>query len=79
MGTDGGGRFDSYESTSDYVGTVTEVDQNNFSYRIGGMYEFDSGWSPYINYATSFEPNLPVLIPMAMHLIHQSVNKSKGV
>lgn len=51
-----GGRFDNYQSTSDYVGTVTEADQNNFSYRVGAMYEFDSGWSPYINYATSFEP-----------------------
>ncbi|MGV3002749.1 TonB-dependent siderophore receptor [Vibrio sp. E150_018] len=51
-----GGRFDNYKSTSDYVGTVTKIDQNNFSYRVGAMYEFDSGWSPYINYATSFEP-----------------------
>ena len=51
-----GGRFDNYEATSDYVGSVTKTDQNNFSYRVGAMYEFDSGWSPYINYATSFEP-----------------------
>lgn len=51
-----GGRFDNYEATSDYAGSVTKTDQNNFSYRIGAMYEFDSGWSPYINYATSFEP-----------------------
>ncbi|WP_017026049.1 TonB-dependent siderophore receptor [Vibrio rumoiensis] len=51
-----GGRFDNYKSTSDYVGSVTEVDQNNFSYRVGALYEFDSGWSPYVNYATSFEP-----------------------
>lgn len=51
-----GGRFDNYEATSDYVGTITKTDQNNFSYRVGAMYEFDSGWSPYINYATSFEP-----------------------
>lgn len=51
-----GGRFDNYQASSDYVGSLTKTDQNNFSYRIGAMYEFDSGWSPYINYATSFEP-----------------------
>ena len=50
------GRFDNYHSTSDYAGTKTDIDQNNFSYRVGALYEFDSGWSPYINYATSFEP-----------------------
>lgn len=50
------GRFDNYQSTSDYAGTKTDIDQNNFSYRVGALYEFDSGWSPYINYATSFEP-----------------------
>lgn len=51
-----GGRFDNYQSSSDYAGSVTKIDQNNFSYRVGALYEFDSGWSPYINYATSFEP-----------------------
>lgn len=55
-----GGRFDNYQSRSDYSDayavTKTDIDQNNFSYRVGAMYEFDSGWSPYINYATSFEP-----------------------
>ncbi|MFV0573999.1 MAG: TonB-dependent siderophore receptor [Vibrio sp.] len=53
-----GGRFDHYESRSDASGIVTEANQNNFSYRIGAMYEFDNGWSPYINYATSFEPEV---------------------
>ncbi len=55
-----GGRYDYYKSTSDYVGYLTEVDQNEFSYRIGMLYEFDSGVSPYLNYATSFEPKAGV-------------------
>ncbi|MGB2078645.1 MAG: TonB-dependent siderophore receptor [Vibrio sp.] len=51
-----GGRFDHYESESDYVGSVTEANQREFSYRVGALYAFDSGISPYANYATSFEP-----------------------
>ncbi|TVO37844.1 TonB-dependent siderophore receptor [Vibrio algivorus] len=59
-----GGRYDNYQSKSNYSyngsygsGVIdSEINQSNFSYRVGAMYEFDSGWSPYINYATSFEP-----------------------
>ncbi|MCF7354126.1 TonB-dependent siderophore receptor [Vibrio sp. CK2-1] len=55
-----GGRYDNYQSKSNYSDAYavidSEINQNNFSYRVGAMYEFDSGWSPYINYATSFEP-----------------------
>ncbi|WP_417881045.1 TonB-dependent siderophore receptor [Vibrio sp.] len=55
-----GGRYDNYQSKSSYADVYgindTEANQNNFSYRVGALYEFDSGWSPYINYATSFEP-----------------------
>ncbi|MHA2936942.1 TonB-dependent siderophore receptor [Vibrio sp. RC27] len=51
-----GGRYDWYESTSDYSGYYEEADQNQFSYRVGGLYEFDNGVSPFLSYATSFEP-----------------------
>ncbi|GAB1620267.1 TonB-dependent siderophore receptor [Agarivorans albus] len=54
-----GARFDQYKSDSVYhlAGDYTDsVDQNNTSYRLGGLYEFDNGISPYINYADSFEP-----------------------
>ncbi|WP_073582237.1 TonB-dependent siderophore receptor [Vibrio quintilis] len=56
-----GGRFDHYESTtttdvSSSV-TVTDADHHNFSYRVGSLYAFDNGLSPYISYATSFEPS----------------------
>lgn len=45
-----GGRFDNYKSNN------SDINQNNFSYRIGALYEFANGLSPFINYATSFEP-----------------------
>ncbi|WP_163133510.1 TonB-dependent siderophore receptor [Agarivorans sp. Alg241-V36] len=54
-----GARFDQYKSDSVYhlAGDYTDtIDQNNTSYRLGGLYEFDNGISPYINYADSFEP-----------------------
>ncbi|WP_298941076.1 TonB-dependent siderophore receptor [uncultured Psychromonas sp.] len=51
-----GGRLDTYKSKSDYSGSVTEADETEFSYRVGALYEFDNGLSPFISYATSFEP-----------------------
>ncbi|WP_413693255.1 TonB-dependent siderophore receptor [Psychromonas sp. KJ10-2] len=51
-----GGRLDTYKSKSDYSGTIEKVDETEFSYRLGALYEFDNGLSPFINYATSFEP-----------------------
>ena len=51
-----GGRLDTYKSKSDYSGSVTEADETEFSYRVGALYEFENGLSPFINYATSFEP-----------------------
>lgn len=51
-----GGRFDHYESKSNYVGSETKANQREFSYRVGALYAFDNGLSPYANYATSFEP-----------------------
>ncbi|PSW19847.1 TonB-dependent siderophore receptor [Photobacterium sanctipauli] len=53
----GGGRFDSYKSEHvDVVDGANKIDQTNFSYRFGGLYEFDNGLSPFFSYATSFEP-----------------------
>jgi iron complex outermembrane receptor protein len=55
-----GGRFDDYYSSSDYADNYgvssTEADHQQFSYRVGGLYELDNGLSPFISYATSFEP-----------------------
>lgn len=59
------GRFDQVES--DYLQAFTPFgspapstssDQEEFTYRIGANYLLDSGVSPYISYATSFEPVL---------------------
>lgn len=49
-----GGRFDQYESQSDYYAHKSNHD--HFTYRVGALYELDSGWSPFVSYATSFEP-----------------------
>lgn len=55
-----GGRWDDYSSSSDYSddygASKTQADQQEFSYRVGAMYEFENGISPFISYATSFEP-----------------------
>lgn len=49
-----GGRFDQYESQSDFY--THESNHDHFSYRVGALYELDNGVSPFVNYATSFEP-----------------------
>lgn len=51
-----GGRYDTYKTSSDYAGSYTEADDSSFSYRVGALYEFDSGFAPFANYATSFQP-----------------------
>ena len=51
-----GGRYDWFESSSDYAGTYSEIKESQFSYRLGALYEFENGLSPFVNYATSFEP-----------------------
>ncbi|WP_456295237.1 TonB-dependent siderophore receptor [Vibrio sp. AK197] len=52
-----GARWDHYTAKSDSNLTgETDTDQNEFSYRVGAMYQFDNGLSPYISYATGFEP-----------------------
>ncbi|MGO3344580.1 MAG: TonB-dependent siderophore receptor [Marinomonas sp.] len=55
-----GGRYDKYYSTTkgvQYSSDVnTNVDQSQFSGRLGVLYEMENGFSPFISYAQSFEP-----------------------
>ncbi|MGR6779161.1 TonB-dependent siderophore receptor [Moritella viscosa] len=55
-----GGRYDEYEQTStDHasgVDTAAAIKQDNFAFRLGGLYSFDNGLAPYVSYAQSFEP-----------------------
>lgn len=55
-----GGRYDQYEQTStDHAtgnNTDAPVEQDNFAFRLAGLYNFDNGLSPYLSYAQSFEP-----------------------
>ncbi|WP_063658755.1 TonB-dependent siderophore receptor [Aliivibrio fischeri] len=51
-----GGRFDQYKSSNTTSTTSKDADQSQFSYRVGALYELESGFSPFISYATSFEP-----------------------
>lgn len=65
-----GGRYDHFQSSSDYSGqydfggswipynSKTSADQNQFSYRVGALYELQNGLAPFISYATSFEPTV---------------------
>ncbi|BCL70596.1 ligand-gated channel protein [Vibrio nigripulchritudo] len=58
-----GGRFDDVRSDTSLTTIVapkpvaTENKASKFSYRVGAMYQFDNGISPFLNFATSFEPN----------------------
>ncbi|WP_063662928.1 TonB-dependent siderophore receptor [Aliivibrio fischeri] len=51
-----GGRFDQYKSSNTTSTTSKDADQSQFSYCVGALYELESGFSPFISYATSFEP-----------------------
>lgn len=51
-----GGRFDHYTSSSEVSGYSTDADDNEFTYRVGALYEFDSGLAPFASFATSFSP-----------------------
>lgn len=57
-----GGRYDLFKSHDDKTSTAPTYDgkdtsdHNQFSYRLGALYEFDNGLSPFVSYATSFEP-----------------------
>ena len=48
------GRYDDVSVRNRQTGVTTS--QDNLSWRAGLNYLFDSGWAPYVSYATSFEP-----------------------
>ncbi|MEM5516267.1 TonB-dependent siderophore receptor [Henriciella sp. AS95] len=50
------GRYDDVKIDNDLTGENQK--QDAFTYRVGANYVFDSGFAPYISYATSFEPVL---------------------
>ena len=61
------GRQDWYEQTSlnlnpttaaARAAPVTKLTQSAFTMRLGALYEFEFGLSPYVSYSTSFSPNL---------------------
>lgn len=55
-----GGRYDRYEGSESGrkygFQTDTKVEQNQFTGRLGALYEFSNGISPFVSYAESFEP-----------------------
>lgn len=53
-----GGRYDWSESTTrnHLTGRSTEMDDEAFTLRAGLLYAFESGISPYVSYAESFDP-----------------------
>jgi iron complex outermembrane recepter protein len=53
------GRYDWVDTTStDAAFTETEQDDSHFSSRIGLSYSTEWGITPYVNYSTSFSPNI---------------------
>ncbi len=52
------GRWDWYEqrTLNKRSNTLTPLSQSAFTMRLGALYEFDFGLSPYISYSESFEP-----------------------
>ncbi|MEG6509187.1 TonB-dependent siderophore receptor [Methyloligella sp. 2.7D] len=55
-----GGREDWASSdTNNYLaGTKTDQDNSKFTWNTGLLYHFDSGFAPYVSYATSFQPTI---------------------
>lgn len=55
-----GGRWDHTEARekgTKYGGlTDTRLKQNNFSPRVGALYQLDNGFAPFVSYSESFEP-----------------------
>lgn len=57
-----GGRYDRadtiYDFTNHYWGTATQSDHRDhaFTWQAGALYRFGNGLSPYLSYATSFQP-----------------------
>ncbi len=60
----GGVRYDSAQINTDTsnftAGSFTPIRQNSSATtgRVGAIYELESGFAPYVNYATSFDPNV---------------------
>jgi len=54
------GRYDllSLDLDNQLAGTTTQSEYGAFSGRVGLGYEFDNGLTPYVSYATSFNPTL---------------------
>ncbi len=52
------GRYDWYDARQrDELGNATSHDsETDFTGRVAVLYKFDSGFSPYVSYSTSFEP-----------------------
>lgn len=59
------GRYDKSKVTiSDHITPLEiKLNDNKFTGRVGLLYAFDKGISPYISYSTSFEPNLDTGAP----------------
>lgn len=53
-------RQDWYRQTTITSGVATTASQNKITYRLGALYAFDIGLSPYFTYSTSFEPQTGV-------------------
>lgn len=55
-----GGRYDEFKETTkgrQYSAQVNDtVSHHNFSGRLGALYEFENGLSPFVSYSESFEP-----------------------
>ncbi|MDC5856995.1 TonB-dependent siderophore receptor [Vibrio europaeus] len=57
-----GGRYDLFKSSDKKVSSnppgdgTDKSDHNQFSYRVGALYELANGVSPFASFATSFEP-----------------------
>lgn len=53
-----GGRYDQteYRNHDRFGGEKVITDPDEFTWRVGALYAFDNGLSPYASYSTSFEP-----------------------
>ncbi len=57
-------RIDWYEAEDEKVVgseiTISEAEDEELSYRLGTLYKFENGMSPFVSYATSFEPQVGI-------------------
>ncbi|MFT9025668.1 TonB-dependent siderophore receptor [Acetobacter indonesiensis] len=49
-------RHDWYQQKSTSSGSVSRLNQNKLTWRVGALYAFRFGLAPYFSYSTSFEP-----------------------